>query len=363
MADIFVSYAHSDAMRARSIAAILGGKGWSVWWDPEIQAGDSFVSVINTEIALARCVVVLWSQTSVTSRWVMEEAHYGLTKGILCPVLIDRGPQLPVGFATVKYIDVTEWNGEMPAGRLDLLFAQVERLIGPAKPAPVPIRVTPAVVDERVESTPQEPAAASPSPISSETFATAPKPVTPPPAASTLRRGSEIRQPSPSRSRIAARQGFIDFSDVSWIDFPVVALLWVATTLIMAEAFMRYVLQMPSGFFELSSLMLSSAAFLGGAIAIRNGREIRGPIAILFQRYTGRFQGSLNALVTSALFALMTWQLFKLAMDSYNSKEQTIGLPPLPLWPWKALVVLAFGAIAFASLATLIRRLSRGPAK
>ena len=116
---------------ARDIATVLEGQGWSVWWDPAIRSGESFVSLINREIGGASCVVVLWSKASVVSRWVLEEAHNGLNRGILCPLVIDRDVQLPVGFATVKYIPLWDWRYGAPVGGYSPLFNELTRVVGP----------------------------------------------------------------------------------------------------------------------------------------------------------------------------------------------------------------------------------------
>lgn len=342
MADIFVSYAHEDAARAQAIATALQGKGWSVWWDPEVGAGHSFVTQINIEIAKAGCVVVLWSRNSVTSPWVMEEAHFGKTKEILCPVLIDRGPQLPVGFALIKYVDITEWNGDRPASNLDKLFAQVERLVGPPNIIPEPAPAEPPALDEvRL-------------PRSGKPIETPPASVPP----DIIPLPDEAAVPAAPRiSKATARQGFIDFSDVSWIDFPVVALLAAATAMMIGEVFARSFSGSTMGLTSLMPLMFSSAAVLGGAIAIRNGGEIQGPIAILLQRYLKGVSGPLNHLCAGLLFTLVTWLLYTPTLDSFNMAEETLLPPTVPLWPWKVLLAAAFGAMALASLAMLAKRL------
>jgi hypothetical protein len=88
MSDIFISYAKEDRPRAEAIAKALDDHGWSVWWDRDIRAGKNIALVIEEEIGKARCVMVLWSATSVLSDWVNDEARAGNERGILVPVLI-----------------------------------------------------------------------------------------------------------------------------------------------------------------------------------------------------------------------------------------------------------------------------------
>ena len=49
MADIFISYAHEDAVRAGALARALAELGWSVWFDDGIRAGAPFDAVIDQQ--------------------------------------------------------------------------------------------------------------------------------------------------------------------------------------------------------------------------------------------------------------------------------------------------------------------------
>lgn len=89
MTDIFLSYAHEDHDRVLPLVKELQDNGWSVWWDEQIQTGTSFDMEIESVLASARCVLVVWSRTSIDSQWVRSEAHEGLDRNILVPVLID----------------------------------------------------------------------------------------------------------------------------------------------------------------------------------------------------------------------------------------------------------------------------------
>jgi hypothetical protein len=70
MTDVFVSYASEDRERVRKLASALETRGWSVWWDRKIIAGQTFDQVIEHEIETAKSVVVLWSKVSISSEWV-----------------------------------------------------------------------------------------------------------------------------------------------------------------------------------------------------------------------------------------------------------------------------------------------------
>ena len=75
MADVFISYSKADRAVAEALANDLKVRGFEVWWDFALYAGDDFHDMIRAEIAKARAVVVIWSETAVASKWVRGEAE------------------------------------------------------------------------------------------------------------------------------------------------------------------------------------------------------------------------------------------------------------------------------------------------
>ena len=114
---VFLSYTHKDAAEAKRIVALLEGAGFTVWWDRLIGAGDAFSKATEAALDGASCVVVLWSQQSLDSHWVRDEAQRGQEMGCLVPLSID-GVMPPLGFRQFQFIDVSNWRGspnEKPA--------------------------------------------------------------------------------------------------------------------------------------------------------------------------------------------------------------------------------------------------------
>ena len=129
MSDIFISYARQDRPRAEAIAKALEDHGWSVWWDWNIPAGKTFRQVIQEQLDKARCVIVLWSATSITRKWVIEEASEGEERGILVPVLIEK-VRPPLGFRSMQAADLISWQGDTNAPAFRRLCSDIEALIG-----------------------------------------------------------------------------------------------------------------------------------------------------------------------------------------------------------------------------------------
>jgi len=112
MADVFVSYARSDKARVAPLVAAIEAKGWSVWWDPGIDPGQEFDRQIAAELTAAAAVLVVWTPSSVESRWVRGEAREGADRGILVPVRFD-GASLPIDVRALHTTDFDDW-GENP---------------------------------------------------------------------------------------------------------------------------------------------------------------------------------------------------------------------------------------------------------
>ena len=125
MADVFVSYARTDKARVAPLVAAIEARGWSVWWDPEIAAGQEFDDQIEAEINAARAVLVVWTPTSVTSRWVRGEAREAAERGILVPVRFEDA-RLPMDVRAIHTTDLDNW-AEDPASPA---FQEVLRALG-----------------------------------------------------------------------------------------------------------------------------------------------------------------------------------------------------------------------------------------
>jgi hypothetical protein len=152
MADIFLSYSKQDAEHARTLAEALLREGVSVWWDHHIPPGRSWAEVIEREIGNAACVVVLWSQSSVRSQWVQNEAREGLSRDVLLPVIADRAVQPPLEFRHVQAAYLHEWDLDDERSEYTQLVTSVRDVLhrdmalpSPTEPAapPLPSRRAP----------------------------------------------------------------------------------------------------------------------------------------------------------------------------------------------------------------------------
>lgn len=120
MADIFISYASEDRNRVRPLAEALQERGFNVWWDRSLAAGQDYTAIIEKELKDAKAVIVVWTQSSANSTFVRDEAGRARDEGRLVPVMLDQ-VQIPLGFGAFQAEDFTRWNGGANAPQMQLL--------------------------------------------------------------------------------------------------------------------------------------------------------------------------------------------------------------------------------------------------
>ena len=130
LSDVFLSYAREDLSHAQLLAHSLEAQGWSVWWDRAIPVGKAFDEVIEQALGTAKCVVVIWSKASITSRWVAAEAEEAQRRNVLLPILVDP-VRVPLTFRRTHTIDLIDWSGALSDPRFQDLLKAVKTLVGP----------------------------------------------------------------------------------------------------------------------------------------------------------------------------------------------------------------------------------------
>lgn len=137
MADLFISYSHEDVVRIQPLVAALEAEGWSVFWDRHIPAGQTWRSYIGNAIDTSQCVIVAWSEHSVNSKWVTEEADVGQKRNALVPIFLDE-VKIPIGFRSIQAADLTQWQPDRPSPEFEALVNDIHRLLEPPKSSTKP---------------------------------------------------------------------------------------------------------------------------------------------------------------------------------------------------------------------------------
>ncbi|HEY2707093.1 MAG TPA: TIR domain-containing protein [Caulobacteraceae bacterium] len=127
--DIFISYARPSAPQATAMAASLRDAGYSVWIDEDLSPHRPFASEIESELTAAKAALVIWSEHSTKSEWVLSEANRAREDRKLVQVVVD-GARLPMPFDQIHCAGLSSWTGaaDHPAWRK--VLASIATLVG-----------------------------------------------------------------------------------------------------------------------------------------------------------------------------------------------------------------------------------------
>jgi adenylate cyclase len=133
VARVFLSYAREDADAAKQLAHVIEGAGHEVWWDRHLHGGSQFATEIDKALKNAEAVIVLWTDASVNSAWVQDEAAEGRDTGRLVPISLN-GCRPPLGFRQFHTVDVGAWNGQGNPDHLDDLLEGISKTAATESP-------------------------------------------------------------------------------------------------------------------------------------------------------------------------------------------------------------------------------------
>ena len=135
MTEVFVSYASADRARVEPLVQALEATGLPLWWDRDIDYGQSFRKKIEQALAAAPCVIVAWTRDSIQSEWVVNEASDARKRSRLVPVLLDPVTP-PLEFRHLHTIDLSDWHGDASDPRLTDLRKSVMAMVGQSDGVP-----------------------------------------------------------------------------------------------------------------------------------------------------------------------------------------------------------------------------------
>lgn len=135
---VFISYKREEAPTATLLRQALVAEGFDVWWDQDLQCGQAWAAVLDEAVRDAACIITLWSQRAVASKWVRHEASQAIARDVYAPCRIEL-VQLESPYDRIQATDLIGWDGDRNHGGLRNLIQRVDGLI----PAPValPLRV------------------------------------------------------------------------------------------------------------------------------------------------------------------------------------------------------------------------------
>ncbi|MEI9888038.1 MAG: TIR domain-containing protein [Rhizomicrobium sp.] len=215
MADIFISYAREDREWVSKLADAIQAEGYTVWWDWDLLVGKRYRETIETELQVCKATVVVWSQHSIKSDFVRDEAEEGQQRNILVPVL-KESVRPPAGFRQLQTADFSTWTGGTGHAEYQRMMKGLSHLIGrPGRSNDEHVDAAPAPI------VPPEPT--QPVPIAEA----APAPVVPTPAPVAPATVVQAKAPEPVHSPVLAPPAKKPIPVIGYVAIGVVALIAV----------------------------------------------------------------------------------------------------------------------------------------
>ncbi|MGI9544807.1 MAG: toll/interleukin-1 receptor domain-containing protein [Cyclobacteriaceae bacterium] len=128
MTDIFISYTEENQHQAQLLSQALEQQGFSVWWNKDAPEGQLFNNHADEALQEAKCVVVIWSQFSVSDRWINSVAREASERGNLLPALFED-VFVPVEFREIQTANLIGWKGETSDTFFQDMAMQINKLI------------------------------------------------------------------------------------------------------------------------------------------------------------------------------------------------------------------------------------------
>jgi TIR domain len=105
---VFISYGRNDEDVALKVCEGLTSARLPVFIDKSLRVGGRWEDDLEVALRSSFAVLVLWSPSSVASRWVKLEARYALESDLLCPAKI-APCELPFGFSDIQCARLEGW--------------------------------------------------------------------------------------------------------------------------------------------------------------------------------------------------------------------------------------------------------------
>jgi len=143
-----------------------------------------------------------------------------------------------------------------------------------------------------------------------------------------------------------------------WVGKAAAWLIIGLMTLVCAEVFKRYILNMPTAWiFDASNMMYGTLFMMCGAYALAQDGHVRGDF--LYGSFKPRTQAALDLILYVIFFlpgvVALTWSGWTYFRESLAIHEQTFNATPLPVYPFKFVIPVAGAILLLQGISEMIR--------
>jgi formylglycine-generating enzyme required for sulfatase activity len=133
LVDVFISYPRAERARAEPIKARLEALGLEVFFDIDgVDGGAKFPAAITRALDASKAVLACCSPLYFTRPWCLDEAHEGVTRDILVPVVTERFARTapPVNMRSLNFLNLVGWVGDDAHEEWRRTLAALSKLVG-----------------------------------------------------------------------------------------------------------------------------------------------------------------------------------------------------------------------------------------
>lgn len=113
MADLYITYGLRETLWVNKLVTTLESEGYIVCWEHAVAPGDDVrtnecVQALNN----AKCVMAIWSDTSVDDFWVLSDAERAVRQNKLVSVIATTSAIVPEVFRASEAVFMQTWDGQ-----------------------------------------------------------------------------------------------------------------------------------------------------------------------------------------------------------------------------------------------------------
>lgn len=133
MSDLYISYGTRERHWVSLLASQLDDAGYDVCWNSTAIPGQAFYESNEQAMQASRCILSIWSDTSVQDYWVLNHSEAAISRNTLLS-LRHREVVIPESLRTAPTVDIATWDEASLNTVLPSLLKLVANRCKPSKP-------------------------------------------------------------------------------------------------------------------------------------------------------------------------------------------------------------------------------------
>ena len=110
MTDLYITYGLRETLWVNKLVTLLDAQGYTVFWEHAVAPGADVRSEESIQaLNRAKCVLAVWSDTSVDDFWVLSDAERALSQHKLIS-MVAKSAVIPLKFRRIETLFTQHWD-------------------------------------------------------------------------------------------------------------------------------------------------------------------------------------------------------------------------------------------------------------